>query len=411
MPNGLPAIYERFLHSIPTEYQEIAALLLQFIAGSIRPLSLDEIRILLAFKDPQQSISSIEADSQPNMQETLEIILGPMIRISEGRVSFVYLTAKEFLNRLYKEPDHPLSKLYGIDQVNADLLMARSCISYLLLCDFDIYIFAEGQGGTQDPPNSPLCTSNAEGFDDIWDELDLGDTMFMRDHDIAESERCSFIARKYAFFDYSAAGHWARHFALCGSICPEDLQLLALEVSQSNTNKLSNWFRYYSSQHEADATFPIAFNPFIIACFFGHLTTVVFLLDTSVPIDMDTTACGLFWASYKGHSHVVSHLPLRHTLVDWETANHQTPLISAARFDYFDVVQELLQAKEINVNSKGKDGRTALSMAAGKDTSPSWNASYAIKQYNLTFQILADGHQSSGLLVENTWIIAPVVDH
>ena len=63
--------------------------------------------------------------------------------------------------------------------------------------------------------------------------------MFMRDHDIAESERCSFIARKYAFFDYSAA-HWAGHFALCGSICSEDLQLLALEVSQSNTNKFSN---------------------------------------------------------------------------------------------------------------------------------------------------------------------------
>ena len=144
LPKGLSAVYERFLHSIPTEHQEIAALLLHFIAGSIRPLFLDEIRILLAFKDPQQSISSIEADSQPNMQETLEIIIGPMIRISEGRVSFAHLTAKEFLNRLYKEPDHPLSKLYRIDQVNADLLMARSCISYLLLCDFDIDIFAEG---------------------------------------------------------------------------------------------------------------------------------------------------------------------------------------------------------------------------------------------------------------------------
>ena len=60
---------------------------------------------------------------------------------------------------------------------------------------------------------------------------------------------------------------------------------------------------------------------------------------------MDTAAYGLFWASYKGHSHVVSHLLLRHTLVHWETADHQTPLISAARFDHFDVVQELLQAR------------------------------------------------------------------
>lgn len=90
LPKGLAAIYESFLCSIPAEYRENAALLLHFIAGSRRPLSLDEIGVLLALKDTQQSISSIAADSQPNMRETLEIILGPMIRISEGRVSFVH---------------------------------------------------------------------------------------------------------------------------------------------------------------------------------------------------------------------------------------------------------------------------------------------------------------------------------
>ncbi|OBT84384.1 hypothetical protein VE02_06737 [Pseudogymnoascus sp. 03VT05] len=364
LPKGLAAIYESFLCSIPVEYRETAALLLHFIAGSRRLLSLDEIGVLLALKDTQQSISSIAADSQPNMHETLEIILGLMIRISEGRVSFVHQTAKEFLSRLHKEPDHPLSKLYGIDQVNADLLMARSCVSYLLLHDFSMDIFTEDEGGIRDPPTSPICTSSAECVNDIWDDLDLGDTIFIRDYDVAESRRCSFIARKYAFFDYSAV-HWASHFACCNSICPEDLQLLALEVSQSSTNKFSNWFRYYWSQHEAGATLPIDFNPFIIACFFGHLITVAFLQDTRVPIDMDTAACGLFWASYKGHSHVVSQLLLRHTPVHWEIANHDTTLISAARFNHLDVVQALLEAKEINVNSKGKDGRTALSKAAG----------------------------------------------
>lgn len=75
---------------------------------------------------------------------------------------------------------------------------------------------------------------------------------------------------------------------------PEDLQLLALQVSQSHTNKFSNWFRYYWSQREADATLPIGFDPFIIACLFGHLTTVMFLQNTSVLIDMETASHGLF---------------------------------------------------------------------------------------------------------------------
>jgi hypothetical protein len=364
LPKGLTATYKRFLYNIPTEYKEVAAVLLQFIAGSIRPLFLDEIRILLALKDPQQSIASIEADSQPNIRETIETILGPFIRISEGRVYFIHQTAKDFLNSLYKQPDHPLSKAYGIDQINANLLLARSCISYLCLNDFNMDSFAEDQGGIQDSPNSPLRTSEDEGLYDIWNNLNLGDNMFLRDSDIAESERCSLIAEKYAFFNYSAV-HWTRHFALCSTICPDDLQRSGLELLQSNTNKFSNWFRYYWCQREMDLTFPTTFNPFITACFFGHLTTIKFLEDIEAPIDVDTATCGLFWASYKGHPRVVSHLLHQHSPPNRETVDHQTSLIAAVRFDHLDVVQLLLETKGINVNSKGKDGRTALSIAAG----------------------------------------------
>lgn len=364
LPKGLAAIYERFLYNIPTEYQKVAALLLHFIAGSLRPLSLDEIRILLALTYPQQSIASIEADSQPNMRETIESILGPLVRISEGRVYFVHQTAKDFLNSLYKRRDHPLSKPYGIDQVNANLLIARCCILYLLLNDFDMDIFAQDQDDAQDSPTSPLRTSEVEDLYDIWDELELGNNIFMRDHDIAESEHCSLIANKYAFFDYSAV-HWTRHFALCSATCPEDLQRLALELLQSGANKFSNWFRYYWCQREMNLAFPTTFNPFITACFFGHLTTIEFLADIEALIDVDTATCGLFWASYKGHPQVVSHLLHQHTPPNREMIDHQTSLIVAARFDHFDVVQLLIEAEGINVNSKGKGGRTALSVAAG----------------------------------------------
>lgn len=364
LPKGLAAIYERFLYNIPTEYQEVAALLLHFIAGSMRPLSLDEIRILLALKDPQQSIASIEVDSQPNIQETIEAILGPLVRISNGRVYFVHQTAKDFLNSLHKQPDHPLSKTYGIDQINANFVLAKSCISYLLLNDFNMDNFAENQGGTQDSPNSPLRTSEDDGLNDIWGELDLGDNLFLRDPDVAEFERCSLVAERYALFDYSAV-HWTSHFELCSSICPKDLQWSGLELLQSNTNKFLNWFRYYWCQREIELAFPTSFDEYITACFFGHLTTIEFLAGIEAPIDVDTATCGLFWASYKGHSRVVSHLLRQHTLPNREMIDHQTSLIVAARFDYLDIVQLLLGYKGINVNSKGKNARTALSMAAG----------------------------------------------
>lgn len=43
---NLPTIFN--LYSISAEYQELASKLLHFLVGSLRPLTLEEMRILLA---------------------------------------------------------------------------------------------------------------------------------------------------------------------------------------------------------------------------------------------------------------------------------------------------------------------------------------------------------------------------
>jgi hypothetical protein len=45
LPRDLETLYERFLESIPIEHQQLAIKLLHIIAGSSRPLTLDEIGV------------------------------------------------------------------------------------------------------------------------------------------------------------------------------------------------------------------------------------------------------------------------------------------------------------------------------------------------------------------------------
>lgn len=368
LPTGLVATYERFLHDIPSDYQEAARTMLHFIAGSLRPLSLDEIRILFAVKDSHTTIKEVEEDSQPNIRETIETILGPFVRISENHVNFVHQSAKDFLHDLSKQSGHPLSTEYGIDPANGSEILAKSCMSYLSLEDFDKDMFTKKPEPAEGSPTSPKfevsVTSGDEGLHSFWDTLDLSEDTFIRDPEVAEWELCKSIAQKHPAFDYAAL-HWANHFASCNTLCSHEMQQIALALSDNSNMFYSNWFRYYWRHCEVDMVLPTNFNPFIAGCFFGHLTTVKILMETGTPIDQGTSSRGLYWASWKGHDAVVAYLLSWQTLPNWKSGERQTPLTVAARFDHLEVVKLLLRVDGNILNEPGKGGRTALSTAAG----------------------------------------------
>ncbi|PMD21888.1 hypothetical protein NA56DRAFT_645131 [Hyaloscypha hepaticicola] len=365
LPKGLVATYERFLYDIPTEYQETAKQLLYFIAGSRRPLSLDEIRILLALQDPHKNLAAIAANSQPNIRETIETILGSFVRIMDDHVSLAHQSAKDFLHDLSRQLDHPLSTIYGISAAKSDELLAKSCISYLLLDDFSNDMFEEDDDVTEtSPTSSNLKATDEEGLSSLWDGLDLAEDAIFKDPSEAEWVSCRSIAARNQLFDYAAL-HWVSHFQSCSTLCSIELQQLAVKLSDSSYAEYWNWFRYYWLHCEVDLVLPTNFTAFITGCFFGHLATVKIVAETKPFLDRDTISHGLYWASWKGHETVVSYLLHLGAMPTWKMVDRQTPLIVAARFDHLNVIKQFLQVNKVEVNDRGQGGRTALSVAAG----------------------------------------------
>jgi ankyrin repeat domain-containing protein 50 len=364
IPQGLSAIYERFLQSISAEYQVIASKLLHFLVGSLRPLTLEELRVLLALQDHHETIAAVEEDSQPNIRETLEGILGPMVRISDSRVSLVHQSAKEYLQALSTQESNPLCAVFGVDTHKASMLLAQTCIAYLQLHDFKDDIFSIYQLSAEESPISPVAhTQDLDNTNVFTDPYDIGEVTILRDPEVVESEACKIIAERYSLFDYSAM-HWARNFSSCNGTCPQTLVESALAISDSYEIAKIGWFRYYWFYAGVGSEYPRDFTPFVIACFFCHLASIKSLLDGGLQQDQDALGSGLYWASRMGHRDVVDYL-LRYCVApDSKTVNGQTPLTAAAEFDHVQVVELLLQADATDVNYRNYRGRTPLSFAA-----------------------------------------------
>lgn len=367
LPQDLRHLYERLLRSIPMEHQQLAVKLLHVIAGSSRPLDLEEIDVILTIDDGHHNVSEVEADRQPSVQRTIQGILGPLIRISDSRVYLVHQSAKEFLHDLSNQKDNPLSAIYGIDEQKANLALASSCVSFLLLDDFINDQFSTEQSSSDD--NSPVSPVTGRGTvldedDRLDDSIGLGQDLILRDDSILDSDACDFIAARYKLFDY-AAKYWAIHFSLCDKLASRDLQEAVARLSGYERNRFSNWFRYYWFKSSMDLEYPQDFDQFVTASFFGHSTTLRSYLDRGSPPDPRNVTYALYWASRRGHGAIVRIL-LRHDVdPNSRTVDRQSPLNIAAQFGHSEVLGLLTADERVNVNFRGKGGRTAISLAAG----------------------------------------------
>ncbi|MCJ1359347.1 MAG: hypothetical protein MMC33_009349 [Icmadophila ericetorum] len=365
-PKDLEATYGRFLHSISAEYHDIASKLLHFLVGSLRPLSLEEIRILLAIQDQHRTANEVERDCEPNMRETLDGVLGPLVRISDSRVYLIHQSLKEYLHDLSTRADDPLRIMYGVDPHNAAMLLANACALYLSLDDFAKDLFIANQSINDESPVSPVLHSSDVGdtLEIFADPYSLADDMILKDPAELEFEAQKAISANYLFFDYSAT-HWAEHFSSCSKICPQELRKRALSLSDTTNDRNANWLRYYWLDAGVGIEFPQDFDTFVTACFFGHLTSVLSLLNNNAALDPAPSGYGLYWASRMGHQNVVSHLLERGVLPDARTVDSQTALTAAAQFDHIRVVAILLDHSETDVNHRSKGGPTPISIAAG----------------------------------------------
>jgi hypothetical protein len=101
----------------------------------------------------------VEEDAQPNVRETIEGVLGPLVRIWDNRIYLAHQSLKEFLLTLSNQTDNPLSATYGVDLRRASLLLAEVCVTYLLLDDFKQDLFSRDQSDSESSPTSPVKVS------------------------------------------------------------------------------------------------------------------------------------------------------------------------------------------------------------------------------------------------------------
>ena len=371
MPTTLSTTYRRFLQGISMEYQPLANRLLHFLVGSSRPLKLTEMRILIAIQDHHHTLAAVEEDAQPNIQDTIEGVLGPLVRIWESRVYLVHQSLKEFLHNLSTQGGDPLSAIFGIDGREASLLMAKSCMLYLLLEDFQSELFSPNSTQLANSPTSPAEGSiDARSDEQLWDPFDLGDTL-LKDPAVLEEETCSSIGTRFPFFDY-ASRQWAQHFSFARLISPPEVQESALVLADVSSHRGSNWFRFYWHHTEMTLPYPQYFGPLTTASYFGLSTSVELLMRTETPIEPSIGAYGLYWAARNGHASVVDLLLGAAVDPDRCTVEGQNALTAAVQFNRLDIVKQLLEddgfisgRTQHRVNYAPLDGRTPLSIAAG----------------------------------------------
>jgi ankyrin repeat domain-containing protein 50 len=370
LPKTLAEIYERFLYGISTEHQHYVCQLLHLVVGSLRPLTLAEMRVLLAIQDHHRTLASLDEDALFNIQAYIEKVLGPLVRIWDTQIYLVHQSLKDFLLSLSTESTYPLSTTLGINPSEASSVLARACITYLLLDNFEHDLYSRPTH--EESPISDVDSPTGQGsIEQFWDSINLGDDSLFNDPAELEADACARITQEYALFDY-AARYWPRHFLL---VCPRYLVALqnsALVLSDTTRSHGLNWFRYYWLRSEINLSRPENFSPMVTASYFGHITSLNAALLKSVPIETGMGRHSIYWASRIGRHAIVDLLLGQGVSPDIGIVDGQTCLTAAIQFKHLNVVGRLLEDKRLiaghdcyRINYAARGGRIPLSVAAG----------------------------------------------
>ncbi|KAJ3568871.1 hypothetical protein NPX13_g6271 [Xylaria arbuscula] len=375
IPPDLEATYLNFLSAIPFHHQHSAWQLLGLLFASAKPLLLDELNIAFTVKPSHSSVEDVLQNCQPAMDHTVLGILGPLVRISESKVSFVHQTVKDFLlvedgNEQAKRIHNAYPEMPAITQQSSALYMATACIHYLLLSEFSTDLYAPENSPTgssfsssESSDSSPTSVSYGGFWED--DTQDLNEGSLFCEQGAQDTKISLAISSKYAFYNYASL-HWADHFALCEPSAPRELKDAANSLLDVETANCQNWLRFCWSSEVAN--FPgnehRGSNSLSLAAYFDLQVTLVDLLEHRDPSQLEKDQA-LFWGARAGNGQIIAILLKAGANPNHNAAETQTALIIAAAHGYIECVALLLESGRCDVNLKGKYGATALSFAAG----------------------------------------------
>jgi len=372
LPPNLTILYDGFLNSIPPEDRNIAGKLLRIIVASARPLNLDEIRILLELNLG----SSQEGDHLRFSLDSVQVILGPLIRVSDSRIYLVHQSLKEYLVDLGNAASSPLASNFGVCLARESLMIARSCIRYLTSTDFGEDL-SSGQMSEKGSPSFSMPSPKSSPLEHLQDDMlellpfQVHDGSLFKEQSVVEAERFALLAKRHKLYDYAAL-HWATHLAQSNDEANIEVLDAAAALCEPRSDCSGDWFRYYWIMTGVNERYPEVVEPLFVASFFGHVQTVRRLLD-SVQLASVQLGVPFYWAARQGHVSCVETL-LAQDKVKLDPkycyANKQSPLAVASQYGHRHCLQALIDSRRFAINEKDINGRTPLSLAAGSGHTP-----------------------------------------
>ncbi|KAF5664588.1 NACHT ankyrin domain-containing protein [Fusarium circinatum] len=116
IPAGLNPIFGRTLHQIDPKYHSISAIILKWVAMTVRPLTLGELAYAVG--------TDIE-----RMADRISICQ-PLLKLSDGRVLLIHQSVKEYLVRSYPDQD-PIAEEFRIQEKECHSEIAHRCLQVL----------------------------------------------------------------------------------------------------------------------------------------------------------------------------------------------------------------------------------------------------------------------------------------
>lgn len=134
LPPTVEAAYEAILER--SSDPKLARKLLCIVVAAVRPLTLQEIDIALAIEDEQRSYIDLapKLEKETQCEVTIRHLCGLFITVVDHKVYLIHQTAKEFL--LAKKELGSGIWRHSIEPAVAELIIAKTCITYLLFDEF-----------------------------------------------------------------------------------------------------------------------------------------------------------------------------------------------------------------------------------------------------------------------------------
>ena len=370
IPPDLETTYIKFFSAIAPSHHDIASKLLKLILGASKPLNLDEINIAFTIGSGHRTAEDVTSDCQNAMQHMLQGILGPLVRVSDSKVTLVHQSAKVFILQHMGSSNTPFLALGAITAEECALVIASASIDYLMLDNFAEDFFSLERSPTKSISDisdtcgsSPVSTSGRPFWDD--DVAGLGSDVIFRESGSLDEDACQHLVLAYDFYRYAAL-HWTEHYALCEKSAPHRLKRAVNSLLDNNTTKCSNWLRFlFTESADRDQSIPDSHDFTTLAAYFNLAETLKDYVSSRDNHDQANLDSALFWAAEQGHSKIISILLQAGADPNKQASGRQTALIAACKNGHADCSNILIAHERADLNIRGKGGRTALSFACG----------------------------------------------